>query len=307
MQELELYLMRKYSMFSKDNIKALAYFVGRLLGILGVAFVLYQLSQEYTLESFAEKFGEVLFLLFPLWLLNMLSMMLGIFPWHTMLLHYSKVTFPYRVSYYYFAKTEIAKYLPGNIFHFLGRQLLAKKIHLSQAEMMKVSGLFTFLLVVATVLSGTLFLLFVDALEMLYQGLMLLLALVVLGLSLSFFPSFDRLTKLKMSGVLTLSIALQGIMMGIIIVAQLEGGSMRLFFEIVGIYIFSWLVGFVTPGASGGIGVREGAFITMAQFLQLDISSEIILFSVLFIRLVNVATDLSAYGSTYLIKDGEYI
>lgn len=303
--------MRRYSVFSKDNIKAFAYFIGRLFGLLGVAFVLYQLSQEYTLESFVQKFGELLFEVPALWMLNMLSMVLGILVWHRMLLHYSKVTFPYRVSYYYFAKTEIAKYLPGNIFHFLGRQLLAKKIDLSQTEMMKVSGLFTFLLVVATILSGTLFLLFVDTLEMLYQGLMLLLALVSLGLSLYLFPSFDRVIKLKMNAVLTLSIALQGIMMGIIIMTQLEGSSeygfMALFFEIVGIYIFSWLVGFVTPGASGGIGVREGAFITMAQFLHLDIGSEIILFSVLFIRLINVATDILGYGSTYLIKDGEYI
>lgn len=303
--------MRRYSVFSKDNIKAFAYFVGKLLGLLGVAFVLYQLSCEYTLESFAQKFGELLFEVPALWMINMLSMVLGILVWHRMLLHYSKVTFPYRVSYYYFAKTEIAKYLPGNIFHFLSRQLLAKKIDLSQTEMMKVSGLFTFLLVVATILSGTLFLLFVDTLEMLYQGLMLLLALVSLGLSLYLFPSFDRVIKLKMNAVLTLSIALQGIMMGIIIMTQLEGsfeyGFMALFFEIVGIYIFSWLVGFVTPGASGGIGVREGAFITMAQFLHLDISSEIILFSVLFIRLINVATDILAYGSTYLIKDKKFI
>jgi len=277
--------------------------MGKLLGLFGVLFVLYKLSQEYTIESFVGRFVELISITPYLLMINILSMMLGIFVWHMMLLHYSKIEFSYKISYYFFAKTEIAKYLPGNVFHFLGRQLLAKKIELSQSQMAKVSGMFTLLLVVGTILSATLFFIFGSGIDIYIKALLQLLALLSIGVTIYLFPSFDREKKLKMDAILTISIGMQGIMMGIIIFSQIDSSELGLFFQVVGIYIFSWLVGFVTPGASGGIGVREGAFIAMAEFLHLSISSDIILFSILFIRLINIVADLLAYSSTLFIRD----
>jgi hypothetical protein len=295
--------MKKSSIISKDSIKTLAYFVGRLLGLFGVLFVLYKLSQEYTVDSFVDRFVELISITPYLLVINILSMMLGIFVWHMMLLHYSNIKFSYKISYYFFAKTEIAKYLPGNIFHFLGRQLLANKLELSQSQMVKVSSIFTLLLVVGTILSATLFFVSSSGIDTYTKILLLILALLSIGVTLYLFPSFDRVKKLQMDTILTISIGMQGIMMGIIIFSQIDSSQVGLFFQVVGIYIFSWLVGFVTPGASGGIGVREGAFIAMAEFWHLSISSEIILFSILFIRLINIVADLVAYLSTLFIKD----
>ena len=286
-----------------EKIKGLLYIIGKSLGFLGIAFVLYRVSQEYTVDSFVERFvaiSDISYILLPI---NLASTLIGIYAWHMMLLYYSKSLFPYKISYYFFCKTEIAKYLPGNIFHFVGRQLLAKKIDIAQAQMMKISGLFTLLLAVATLLSGTLFLLLVDDIEIWLRVLMAVGSIVAVVATLYLFPSLPKVKKLEMDAVLTLSIALQGIMMGIIVFAQIDESSIRLFLEIVGIYIFSWLVGFVTPGASGGMGVREGAFIAIVSFLHLSISNDIILFSVLYIRLVNIATDVLTYISTYFIKD----
>ncbi|SFV62968.1 Putative transmembrane protein HieC [hydrothermal vent metagenome] len=291
----------------KTKLKELLYLIGKSLGFLGIAFVLYRVSQEYTVDSFMDRFiaiSDISYILLPI---NLASTIIGIFVWHMMLIYYSKSLFPYRVSYYFFCKTEIAKYLPGNIFHFVGRQLLAKKIDITQPQMMKISGLFTLLLAVATLLSGTIFLLLIDDIYIWLRVLMIISSMVALIATLYLFPSLPKIEKIKMNMILTLSIALQGIMMGIIISAQIDESSTKLFMEIVGIYIFSWLVGFVTPGASGGIGVREGAFIAIASFLHLEISNEIILFSVLYIRLINIVTDIITYASTYFIKDREYI
>lgn len=291
----------------RTKLKEYLYLIGKLLGFLGIAFVVYRVSQEYTVDSFVERFvaiSDISYILLPI---NLLSTIIGISVWHMMLIYYSKSIFSYRVSYYFFCKTEIAKYLPGNIFHFVGRQLLAKKIGITQPQMMKISGLFTLLLAVATLLSGTIFLLLVDDISIWLRLLMAVGSVGAIAATLYLFPSLPKIQKLKMNMILTLSIALQGIMMGIIISAQIDESSMKLFMEIVGIYIFSWLVGFITPGASGGMGVREGAFIAIATLLHLSISNEIILFSVLYIRLVNIATDIVTYISTYFIRDGEYI
>jgi hypothetical protein len=293
--------------FNRTKIKELLYLLGKSLGFFGIAFVIYRISQEYTVDSFVEKFvaiSDISFILLPI---NIASTVIGIFVWHIMLIYYSKNIFAYKISYYFFCKTEIAKYLPGNIFHFVGRQLLAKKIDITQTQMMKISGLFTLLLAVATLLSGTIFLLFINDIYVWFRLFMAIGSIVAIVATLYLFPSLPKIKKLEINMILALSIALQGIMMGIIISTQIDDSSTQLFMEIVGIYIFSWLVGFVTPGASGGIGVREGAFIAIATFLQVGIANDIILFSVLYIRLVNIVTDILTYLSTYLINDREYI
>ena len=76
-----------------------------------------------------------------------------------------------------------------------------------------------------------------------------------------------------------------------------------LFFECVSIYIVSWLIGFITPGASGGLGIREGTFIAIAAFLHLDIAAEIIIFSVLLVRFINIIIDIAMYLSTFVLKN----
>jgi len=288
-------------MLRKEEIKRVAYFIGKSLGILGLMFVFYRLSQEFTLSDFKEKFFLLIHIVPALIVLNFISVPLGVYGWHMMLLHYAERHFPYSVSYYFFAKTEIAKYLPGNVFHFVGRQLLAKKINLSQTQMMKVTGLYTFLLLIGTIISGAFFSIFGSGS---YPQLIILLFLSILisvTVSLFIFPSFPRSKKLQMDLILAVSIGLQGIMMGIIVFSQLNNWETGLFFQVAGIYIFSWLVGFVTPGASGGIGVREGAFIAISEYIHLEISSEIIIFSILFIRIINIMADVLAYGTTYII------
>ena len=102
-----------------------------------------------------------------------------------------------------------------------------------------------------------------------------------------------------MNAYLALSIALQGVMLGIIVMYQSDAFTMSLFFQCVSIYILSWLIGFVTPGASGGLGVREGIFIAITNYLHIDISAEIIIFSVLLVRLINICVDVLLYLGTF--------
>ena len=284
------------------SLKKVAYVLGKTLGLLGLIFVFYSLSKEYTLSSFVDKIFFILPILIPLVLINILSMLLGIYAWHMMLIHYAKKHFSYLVSYYYFTKTEIAKYLPGNVFHFLGRQAIASKIGIKQVEMVKVSALLTFLLLVATTLSSTFFAIFAKGIAD-YLLLLLLLATVFTLFTVFFtYKSFPLIKKTKINILLALSVALQGIMLGIIMMHQSENFDTELFFLYVSIYIISWLIGFVTPGASGGLGVREGAFIAIVAFLHMDITSEIVIFSVLLVRLINIFVDSMLFISTFLLE-----
>jgi len=285
------------------NLKNILSFLGKLLGILGLLFVFYTLSQEYTIDTFFEKLSIFKYSLVYLFGINFLSLLLGIYAWHIMLLNYSKKPFSYLTSYYYFAKTEIAKYLPGNIFHIIGGQVLANEIGISQKEMLKISLLFSLLLLSGTVLSSTFFAIFAEGIPRYVLLLMLVSVIIVIVANLFFYSSFSMKNKFYLNTILAISVSLQGVMLGLIVMLQTDTFTFGLFFQSVSIYIVSWLIGFVTPGASGGLGIREGTFIAIISFLHLNIASEIVVFSVLLVRLINILMDMIAYLSTFILKN----
>jgi len=288
---------------NKEKIKKLVYFLGKSLGLLGLIFVFYKLSQEYTFSSFTKQFILLLDILPFLLVLNFLSIIIGIYAWHVMLIHYAKRSFPYLNSYYYFSKTEIAKYLPGNIFHFVGRQALSSKLGISQVEMAKISLLFSVLLLTGTIITSTFFAFLSQDVAPFILTLMGLSSIIVLIILVYLYPSFPMRKKVSLNIYLALSVALQGIMLGIIAMYQSDSFTAHLFFLCVSIYTLSWLIGFVTPGASGGLGIREGTFIAITAYLEVNISADIIIFSVLLVRLINICIDISIYLSTFMLEN----
>jgi len=287
---------------SKERMKDIAYAAGKLIGIFGLVYVIYKLFQGYTLHDLIEKFSEIKSILLPLIVLNLASLMTGIYAWKMMLVQYSGHHLPYHFAYYFFSKTEIAKYLPGNIFHLVGRQAIASRLHISQKEMGKVSFLHIVLLLVSTVLSTASFALFVPDIPLFIKLVLLLGSVVSIVLVYFIYPSFLFSKKIILSAILTFSIGLQGVLLAWIVVHLTGEASWQLFCKLSAIYIISWLIGFVTPGSSGGLGVREAAFVAITAFLKLDISSDIIVFSVLLTRLVNIVVDALMYLSTYLLE-----
>jgi len=285
-----------------DKLKQLANHAGKTLGILGLLFLFYKLFQEYTLEEFLKNFALIMSIMPLLIIINFLSTLLGIYAWYIMLMNYAKKPFPYLVSYYYFAKTEISKYLPGNIFHYVGRQVLASKMGISQKEMAKISALQAFLLLAATLFSSALFALLSMETPGYLLFLMLLAVIIVIIVIIFIYPSFPVFKKVQMNLLLTVSVAMQGLILGLVMWHQSESMSMGLFSQLVSIYIISWLVGFITPGASGGLGIREGTFVAISAFLHVDVTEDIIIFSVLMVRLINIMIDLIMYLSTYALE-----
>jgi len=93
------------------------------------------------------------------------------------------------------------------------------------------------------------------------------------------------------------------VMLGMIVVYQGDTYTWSLFCLSTSIYILSWLLGYVTPGASGGLGVREGAFIAITSYMHFDIHADIVIFSVLLVRLINILVDILVYFSTFALEN----
>ena len=165
-----------------------------------------------------------------------------------------------------YGRTQIAKYLPGNCFHFVGRQVLGPALGHSQAAL---------------------------ALASLVEGILLLAVAASLALPLAL-PRFGGWTLVLPAGALA-ALALVSATPGLARVRfQPDGGTYRAsrllralvlqaaFFAAaggvlwllaallvappaaapgplttIGALALAWAAGFVTPGAAAGVGVRE--------------------------------------------------
>ena len=68
--------------------------------------------------------------------------------------------------------------------------------------------------------------------------------------------------------------------------------TLNLGITIVGLYILSWLIGFLTPGAPSGLGIRE--FILL-MFLGGILNEDILLSAIMIHRALQIAGDIVAY------------
>ena len=74
---------------------------------------------------------------------------------------------------------------------------------------------------------------------------------------------------------------------------------LNLYITILGLFSLSWVIGFITPGVPGGIGVREAM---MLMFLTGIASEEKILTSAIIYRIISVLGDLCSYGYAVGLK-----
>lgn len=178
-----------------------------------------------------------------------------------------------------YARTQIAKYLPGNVFHLVGRHLAGRGLGLGHTPMVCAAWFESVTLVsAAAVLSliglatwgsfGTprLFPLLAAALAL------ALIAPFAMGTLL---PQISRLTGQRMpaEGLATLAtgIAIPYLLYivffsaaGAILWLQAFGlgeAGPAMLPAVVSIAAGAWILGFVTPGAAAGIGVREALLI----------------------------------------------
>ncbi len=202
----------------------------------------------------------------------------------------------------------MAKYIPGNIFQFAARHVSGRSHGIGHgpligSTMYEIAGIAW----AAAVLGMTGFLLY--RLEQPYLSLPLA-ALVCAGLFL--FPAiFDNIAnrvdllkpmaipRRKGSSILAqitpiylLYILFFLVNGGVFIMVANSASNSPLVSNcglLLSVYSVSWLAGFLTPGAPGGIGVRETV---MVLLLAPSITPPTALFAAIFFRLINIAGDI---------------
>ncbi|MCI5135251.1 MAG: UPF0104 family protein [Candidatus Electrothrix sp. AW2] len=184
--------------------------------------------------------------------------------------------------------TQIAKYLPGNFFHYVGRHLEGQKLGTGHPQLFVASLLETIgVIFAAAFLSFVGFTLFyknkliINPVDILSLSALSLIGIFVV---LKLLPLVARryalqLPNKKLDEVTpALLIALICYIIfflhaGLITLAATLRFDANLSLEHAGgvltAFSVSWIVGFITPGSPGGIGIREAAFVTsLSSFIE---------------------------------------
>ncbi len=210
-------------------------------------------------------------------------------------------------------KANVMKYIPGNVFQYIGRNGLAVEKGLKHSDV-AMSTLVDVIINLGTVFLLTLFFSFdiivywfKEYIKPIYFIGLVVLGLVCLGVMALYFykkrekymDTFKRVfSKDGIKTVITnvfvyVLLSLYTTIIYMIVLYVIADGTFgaESYFVIIGAVLASWILGFITPGAPGGMGVRETILIMLVGGIMTE---EIILLGVVVNRVVSILGDVLA-------------
>ncbi|KRG69625.1 lysylphosphatidylglycerol synthase transmembrane domain-containing protein [Pseudoxanthomonas dokdonensis] len=202
-----------------------------------------------------------------------------------LLLRIEGVGIHYQTSLDVIARSQIGKYLPGNIGQHIGRIFLAKRLGIDSTRCISSMVLET-IIVIATASIFSLFAL--DLLPeisarygaSLLRTLTVAIAILVVFATMAFlfrrvrhqlhrsiYVLREVISKPEPRKLLCYTMMLQALnfLLGTasiwLVVSGVSDAAVPAYASIIGIYAVSWLVGFMVPGAPAGLGVREALLV----------------------------------------------
>lgn len=218
------------------------------------------------------------------------------------------------------ARTLVGKYLPGNVAHYVGRQVMGRLIGLEHGALIAIHVLeltaltTTAALIVLPVLVGrhwqaeiSLFAPLLLAILALGVIVFALTGVVIRRLSAGgrHLSQASRLHTLETIRLFIPVVILDAIFLlgsGLLFAVLLVLGwpaAGRAALDLIWVYPLAWAVGTVTPGAPGGLGVREA--VLTASLRGVLSSGEAASFA-LMVRIVTILGDLVVVGIGWLIR-----
>jgi len=264
---------------------------GSILGAFGVVFVAIKLVEYGDQIEFSKLGAGTLLALFSLALAYGAANLMLAFAWRDLLNHLG-VSTDVRWALRTYGISQLAKYVPGNIFHLAGRQAIGVAIGLPAWPLAK-SALWELGIISIT---GSLFALLVlpFGVGKITGSLALFIFLIsVLACAYVAYRWFNLWVARAMS-VYAVFLALSGIVFTLVLYLVVPSGSAinSVVTGICGAYVVAWLAGLVTPGAPAGAGVRE---LVLFAILHTVVSEADLLAAIVLGRSVTVVGDVLFY------------
>ncbi|MFC3194860.1 lysylphosphatidylglycerol synthase domain-containing protein [Marinicella sediminis] len=193
-------------------------------------------------------------------------------------------------------KSQLLKYTPGNVMHFVYRHLHSKNTGISHQRLIKATISETVILISLALLLTTPLLLWGYQHELLLGLPVTLIVLIILVLVATF--QIHQFISLKVSTWLHVNLVycLYFMLMGMVcfLIAQSLNFSHQPLITVSALYAAAWVAGYVVPGAPGGLGVREAAFVLLSNGIYTPHEALIL---IALIRLIAVAGEAICYLS----------
>ena len=300
----------------KINLKKYIKLLGNIVTIVAIIFVfkkLFSNDLDYALLFNTKNILIVIAII----IVQTLVISLKCFNWWQIVRILSGKLISFKESMQVYTKSNILKYIPGNVFQYVGRNELALRNDIKHVDVA-----FSTVLDVLIEASGTLILpmifLFSQIITIfnLYRKTLLLLVGVgivvmliivlvayvkfkgkLLALLQRYMDVINLKNSLKIVGCFlyaaAMSIAISLLYMFILIFVLGQIVDAQMFFYIMGAYSISWLIGFLIPGAPAGMGIKEAVMLTIVSGM---LSADIIALSLVTFRVLSIVSDVLAFA-----------
>ena len=246
-------------------------------------------------------------------------------PWMQMLKITSNYKVPYQTAVSVSVRSNLFKYIPGNIFQYIGKNELAIRCGISHTKVAASTALDVIVMFSTSILLGILFVRkslfsiinrYINLNSVIIVTIFIFFLLIFFFLyivhkkNISYMKILRIIAKRKNLNCIVLCIIyyiIQNIWVGLIYILELWIISDQQieaipFLLIIGANIISWAIGFITPGAPGGLGIREAVMIFIVHGI---FDESIITLSSVLYRIITIVGDLLSFllvGGFYKIK-----
>lgn len=287
--------------------------IGTIVTVIALVFVVKKIvTMDVDWSMFAS--GRIIALIGGCVLVQTAVILFMSMPWVRFVRILSGTNIPMKDALPVYTKSNLMKYVPGNIFQYVGRNQLAADLKISHVDVACatvldiVCSMVTPLLLIVVLMGknmlelirtySTNFLLVLGAGIAVLVLLLLLLRWKFREPLQRYFEKYRKLLNRKIL-IRVLGVFLLYVVQYIISTAMYAVPAVFLFDVpaeklglFLGTYLFSWIIGFITPGAPGGIGIREAVMMLMCgSFLDTD---TIMLYAVT-MRLISTFGDIVAF------------
>lgn len=224
-----------------------------------------------------------------------------------------------REVYYICTKANLMKYIPGNVFQFIGRNEIALNHDMRHKDVACATLLDTICMVLAALTVAVVFH-FKGMMDWFLQYISLpflagiFLLLCILGIAVLFFiykkvPYFrfafekDNLFAMVTGTAFFWIFYLGSAVMFLLILYVVTGTQFPLdkINILIGTWALGYLMGYVMPGAPGGMGIRE---LVLCFLLQGIVGQDEILLTTVLLRVMNIVGEVIAFMVALLLERG---
>lgn len=303
------------------TIKKYLKYIGNVVTILSIVLVIYAL---FNLDIDYKKLAN------PASILVCIAGAAGVtltvyilaYTWKNTLEYLADTKTKYKEVAHVYGKANIGKYLPGNVMHYVERNLFATKIGLSQLDLalstlVEIAGIVLVALILSVILAyKELAIVLKEYMTPMYAALLIGLIVVALIAVYIIYKKSEkiqamvkRVMDVKFIFVLLKNMLIYAIVFlilgfilvlicGVILDVKIDVANSIM---IITYYMLAWMIGTIIHLTPGGIGVREGVLVLLMESSGI-MSSAAILTAALLHRMVSIIGDILGYLIAIMLK-----